>query len=168
MAEAAERQKMSEAEYLAYERDAPDKHEFFAGEVFSMAGARLVHNAVLANVIGELRAVLRDRPCRVLPSDMRVLTPSTRLYTYPDASLVCGRPEFGGDRADTLLNPTAIFEVLSNSTEKYDRGDKFARYREIAPLVHYVLVASKVDRVEHFDSMGGGARADSCVQHSAP
>jgi Uma2 family endonuclease len=157
MVQAVDRARMTESDYLAFERAATDKHELFEGAVFSMAGGTLTHNTVVANVIVELAAATRGGACRPLASDMRVLTPSSRLYTYPDALLLCGRPQFGDERADTLLNPTAIFEVLSESTEKYDRGDKFARYREIPSLAHYVLVASKADRVEHFARQADGS-----------
>src|SRR5580698_2706245 len=122
--EAAQKRSWTPDEYLAMERSSPEKHEYCDGEVFAMAGASEKHNLIVANVVGELRNLLRRRPCKVYPSDMRVKIPATGLYTYPDASIVCHRPAFEDDTADTLLNPQAIVEVLSDSTEDYDRGTK--------------------------------------------
>jgi Uma2 family endonuclease len=132
-------------EYLAWERQQLEKHEFHGGEVFAMAGATSEHNLIVANVLGELRTALRQKPCRVYASDLRVKIPATGLYTYPDASVVCGRPEFEDDKLDTLLNPLVLVEVLSDSTEDYDRGTKFTNYRTIASFRDYVLVST--DRV---------------------
>ncbi len=139
-AEAAGRRTWTPAEYLAWERAAPDKHEFLGGEIFAMAGASFAHNKIVGNIVGELRDALRDRPCDVTPSDLRVKIPAVGLYTYPDAVVVCGEPQFEDDKLDTLLNPTVIVEVLSDSTEAYDRGKKFRYYRTIPSLRDYVLV----------------------------
>ncbi|MBX3441852.1 MAG: Uma2 family endonuclease [Planctomyces sp.] len=136
-------------EYLAAERASDIRHEYYAGVVTAMAGASFRHNLITGNIVGECRRELGDRRCFVLPSDMRVRTRST-LFAYPDVVIVCGTPEFEGDREDTLLNPTVVIEVLSESTEAYDRGDKFAHYRSIASLTEYVLVAQDRMRVEHF------------------
>jgi Uma2 family endonuclease len=144
------RQRMTAAEYLALERAAPQKHEFFNGELFAMAGASEAHNLITLNVAEALRAGLRGRPCRVYASDMRVKIDATGLYTYPDVVAVCGERQFEDERRDTLLNPTVIFEVLSSSTEAYDRGDKFAHYRRLASLQEYVLIAQDRHRVERF------------------
>jgi Uma2 family endonuclease len=137
-------------EYLAWERLQQEKHEFHGGEVFAMAGATFEHNQIVANMIGELRALLRKMPCRVCASDLRVKIPATGLYTYPDASVVCGRPEFEDDKLDTLLNPLILVEVLSSSTEDYDRGTKFTNYRTIASLRDYVLISTDKVLVEHY------------------
>lgn len=137
------------AEYLAFERASPVKHEYFDGEVFAMAGATEPHNLIAGNVVRELGNVLKDRPCRIYGSDMRILCP-TGLRTYPDVAAVCGQRRFEDERRDTLLNPIVIVEVLSPSTERYDRGRKFRNYQTIPSLREYVLVSSDEMRVEHF------------------
>ena len=113
-----------------------------------MAGANEAHNLVVANLVRELSKQLRNRPCRVYPSDMRVRIPATGLYTYPDAIAVCGEPKFRDEQRDTLLNPNLVVEVLSPSTEAYDRGRKFEHYQSIGSVSEYLLVSS--DRV-HVD-----------------
>jgi Uma2 family endonuclease len=142
-------------EYLAWERASPQKHELFEGEVFAMAGASEEHNLIVANILRELGNLFRKRPCKVYPSDMRVKAP-TGLYTYPDVSAICGRPDFEDAELDTLLNPTVLFEVLSDSTELYDRGKKFASYRTIPSLKDYVLVSQDSVFVEHFTRQADG------------
>jgi Uma2 family endonuclease len=107
----------SPQEYLALERTSKEKHEYFAGKVLAMAGASLAHNDIAANLIGEIRSLLKDRPYRILPSDIRVSIPSRESYMYPDAVIVCGQPEMEDDTFDTLKNPVVIFEILSPSTE---------------------------------------------------
>jgi Uma2 family endonuclease len=136
-------------EYLALERVAETKSEFFDGEIFAMAGGSEAHSHIAANLIRRVGNALDGRPCRVYTSDMRVKTP-TGLYTYPDASVMCGKPEFEGDQRDILLNPVVIFEVLSPSTEAYDRGRKFQNYREIPSLMAYVLVSQDRKLMEQF------------------
>jgi Uma2 family endonuclease len=138
------------AEYLAAERSSPTRHEFFDGEIFAMAGASFEHNKIVGNLVGELRTALRHRPCDVTPSDLRVKVPATGLYTYPDVTVLCGDPLFDDDARDTLLNPTAFVEVLSESTEGYDRGKKFRNYRSIATFREYVLVAQDGVSVERY------------------
>lgn len=145
------------AEYLAWERLQPDKHEFHGGEVFDMAGATFEHNQIVINVGAELRALLRQKPCRVCASDLRVKIPATGLYTYPDASVVCGRPEFEDDKLDTLLNPLILIEVLSDSTADYDRGTKFTIYRTIASLQDYVLISTDKILVEYYTRKEDGS-----------
>ena len=137
-------------EYLALERQAQCKSEYYAGEVFAMAGASRWHNLIVANVIGELRSQLKGRPCTTYPSDMRVKISPTGLYTYPDVIVVCGEAQFEDTQQDTLLNPTLIVEVLSESTEAYDRGGKFAHYRKLASLMEYVLIAQTKSHIEHY------------------
>lgn len=141
--------RLSVTDYLTFERASDTKHEFFDGEVFAMAGASEPHNLIAGNLIGELRNALRQSPCRVYPSDMRVVLP-TGLRTYPDVVVVCDKPQFEDDRHDTLLNPLVIFEVLSPSTELYDRTRKFAHYRTCPSLREYVLVSQDQSLVEHF------------------
>jgi Uma2 family endonuclease len=137
-------------EYLALERQAQYKSEYYAGEIFAMAGASRWHNLIVANVIGELRSQLKGRPCTTYPSDMRVKISPTGLYAYPDITVVCGEARFEDTQQDTLLNPTLIVEVLSDSTEAYDRGGKFAHYRKLDSLMTYVLITQTKPHVEHY------------------
>jgi len=137
-------------EYLALERASATKHEFYDGEIFAMAGASVPHNLVAGNLFAALHAALRDRDCVTLPSDMRVLLP-TGLYTYPDASVVCGPRDvetIGG--VDTLKNPLTIVEVLSKSTEPFDRGRKFDHYKTVRSLKGYLLLWQDRPRADHF------------------
>jgi Uma2 family endonuclease len=129
-------------QYLEIERKAEYKSEYYQGEMFAMAGAKWNHNLIAAHLVREFDQQLRLRPCSVTPSDMRVHVNATGLYTYPDAVVVCGEPQFLDGQFDTLLNPTVIAEVLSRSTEAYDRGRKFEHYRSIESLRQYLLVAS--------------------------
>lgn len=136
-------------EYLALDRASDVKHEYFAGFIYAMAGASYAHGIITGNLIGELRDALRDRPCGVIPNDLRVRTRST-LYTFPDVVVVCGPPEFEGDRRDIVLNPSLVIEVLSPSSEAWDRGQKFEHFRSIPSLKEYVLVAQDHVHIEHF------------------
>ena len=139
----------SPADYLALERASDVKHEFFDGEMFLMAGGTVEHSQVAANVIRALGNALADSPCRVLTSDMKIKLP-TGLYTYPDASVVCDQPQYEDDRKDVLLNPLLIVEVLSPSTEAYDRGQKFRHYQTCPSLREYVLIAQDRSAVDHY------------------
>lgn len=141
---------MTEAEYLAFERAAETKHEFFGGEVFDMAGASFKHNVIVGNLIAALGGQLRGRSCVVTPSDLRLHVPGLASFTYPDVMVICGEPRFFDDRSDTLLNPTIIIEVLSSSTEANDRGAKFQVYRAIDSLREYLLVSQNTPRIERF------------------
>ncbi len=138
------------AEYLILERAAATKSEFLDGEIFAMAGASRRHNLITGNVLGELRAQLRHRPCEVYPSDMRVTVPATGLYTYPDVVVVCDPPRFEDAVLDTLLNPTLLVEVLSESTAGYDRGAKFDDYRSIESLREVLFIAQDSVHVLHY------------------
>jgi Uma2 family endonuclease len=141
-------------EYLEAERRAEEKSEYFDGEIYAMSGASLRHNRLVANLVGTLHSQLRGGPCAALPSDMRVRVPATGLYTYPDVSVVCGEPQLEDAHMDILLNPVVLIEVLSESTEGYDRGRKFEHYRRIASLQEYVLVSQKQPRVEGYRRQG--------------
>jgi Uma2 family endonuclease len=141
---------LTEAQYLADERAASSKHELWDGVVFAMAGASLVHNQIVVNVGRALANVTDDTPCIVLSSDMKVHVPLRKGYVYPDVSVVCGRPSFVDDHTDVITNPMVIVEVLSDSTERFDRGEKFAGYRSLPSLVDYLLVAQDQARVEHY------------------
>lgn len=147
---------MTVAEYLAFERSAEGKHEYYRGQLFAMAGASRAHNQIVANVLGEMRALLRERPCEVYASDMRVRVADTGLYAYPDATAVYGGPQVDGEHQDILVNPQLIVEVLSPSTEAYDRGKKFALYRAIPSLVDYLLVAQDRRLVDHYVRQADG------------
>jgi Uma2 family endonuclease len=137
-------------EYLAMERKAEYKSEYIDGEIVAMTGASRTHNLIVFNIAREIGRQLRGRPCEGYANDMRVRIPSTRLYTYPDVVVVCDEPEFEDDQVDTLLNPTLIIEVLSESTELYDRGKKFGFYRTIDSLAEYLLVAQDEQRIEKY------------------
>lgn len=138
------------AEYLRLERAAEHKSEFVNGRIHAMTGASRAHNLIVGNIFGEIRARLRGRPCEVYVNDMRVKVRQTGLYTYPDVAAVCGAPQFEDDVVDTLLNPSVIVEVLSDSTEKYDRGTKFSHYRRLESLREYILVSQDRPSVEKF------------------
>jgi Uma2 family endonuclease len=140
--------------YLALERQATHRSEYINGHIFAMAGASRQHNLIAGNVFGELRAQLRGRPCEAYINDMRVKVGVTGLYTYPDVAALCGEPHFEDRHLDTLLNPSVIVEVLSPSTEAYDRGEKFAHYRRLESLRDYVLIAQDKVRVEHYVRQG--------------
>lgn len=132
---------LTPAEYLAKEGRAEYKSEFFRGEMFAMAGASRFHNRVKENLIIRIGGMLLGGPCQTFSSDQRVLVDRTGLYTYPDIVVLCGKGEYDPLDEDTLTNPTAIIEVLSPSTEKYDRGAKFRNYRQIPSMKEYILVA---------------------------
>lgn len=138
------------AEYLAMERRAEYKSEYINGQIFAMAGASRAHNLITWNIARELGSQLKNRPCEAYVAGMRVKVDATGLYTYPDAVVVCGDIRLEDTHNDTLLNPTVIVEVLSPSTESYDRGEKFAHYRRLPSLREYLLVAQDRMRVEHY------------------
>lgn len=132
------------------ERASPNKHERWYGEVFAMAGASFLHNQIVGNLARALGNLVLDGPCVVLPSDMKIHVPRTDAYVYPDVSVVCSEPEFFDDTSDVICNPRVVVEVLSASTERFDRGDKFAGYRSLTSMVDYLLVAQTQARVEHY------------------
>ena len=142
--------KVTEEQYLAIDRAAEFRSEFLDGEMIAMSGGSMRHAQLQANVIGELFAALRGGDCRVYSSDFRARVSKTRMYAYPDVSVVCGEPALADERQDILLNPVVIFEVLSPSTEKYDRGVKFRYYRTIDSLTDYVLVDQDQVRIEQY------------------
>ncbi|MGQ0701190.1 MAG: Uma2 family endonuclease [Panacagrimonas sp.] len=142
---------LTETEYLAIERASIDrKCEFVNGEMFAMSGASFPHNVLTRNLIVALQTRLRGGPCQALSQDLRTRVNPTRMYTYPDVLIVCGTPQFIDGEHDTLINPTVIFEVLSPSTESWDRGGKFQHYQAIESLSEYVLVSQTAKRVELF------------------
>lgn len=141
-------------QYLALERKAEYKSEYVNGRIFAMAGASRQHNQITFNIAGELRLQLKGRACIAYSNDMRVKVPQTGLYSYPDVVATCNEPKFEDTFVDTLLNPTVIIEVLSDSTEVYDRGEKFAHYRRLSSLEEYILVAQHRICLEHYARQG--------------
>lgn len=150
---AVPRHRYTVAEYLALERARDFRSEFYRGEMFAMVGGSMAHSLIAANLIGELRNALKHRPCRVFTTDMRIECPSG-LFTYPDVSVVCGEPQLRDDHRDTLQNPLLIAEVLSESTEAYDRGRKFELYRSIPSLLDYLLVPQDRACIQRFSRPG--------------
>lgn len=147
---------ISPEQYLEMERAAEAKSEYYRGSIYAMSGGSYAHAQVIGNLTGELRARLKGRSCSVTPSGMRVRTSAQGLYTYPDVVVVCGQPEFADDQRDTLLNPNLLIEVLSPSTERRDRGFKFAQYRSIESLGEYLLVSQEEAGVECFARQSSG------------
>ncbi|MBA2591672.1 MAG: Uma2 family endonuclease [Pseudomonadota bacterium] len=140
--------------YLALERAAAFKSEFHDGHIYAMTGASREHNLVSVNICREMSLRLKDRPREVYINDMRVRAAESRDYFYPDVVLVCDQPEFEDEKLDTLLNPSLLIEVLSPSTEAYDRGGKFARYRKIPSVREYLLVSQDQARIERYVRQG--------------
>ncbi|WP_373650235.1 MULTISPECIES: Uma2 family endonuclease [unclassified Schlesneria] len=140
---------LTSSEYLEIERQAPFRSEFFRGEMFAMAGGSARHSRIKTNLLSLLNNRLKGQPCVTYDNDLRMMCP-TGLYTYPDASVICGDLTFDDDREDTALNPTVLLEVLSKSTEAYDRGKKFDHYRTIPTLQEYVLVSQDEPMVQTF------------------
>jgi len=159
MGDPAARLRMTEEEYLAFERASEEKHEFVDGEIFAMSGGTYEHNTIAQSVGSVLRGALLGRSCTVQNANMKVHIPSTGRFVYPDVTVVCGRPEFKDDKRDVILNPRVIVEVLSPSTELYDRGDKFANYRTISSLRHYIMVAQDKPLVEVYTRQDDGSWA---------
>jgi len=141
---------LSPAQYLELERNAEFKSEYYAGEMYAMAGASEAHVLIVSNLTFEFVSQFRRRPCKTYIMDMRVRIDASGLYAYPDVVLVCGNPDFTDGRHDTLLNPQVIIEVLSPSTAAYDRGEKFLHYRLLPSLTDYLLVTQNAMRVEHY------------------
>lgn len=141
-------------EYLARERASEFRSEYVAGEIFAMSGATRAHNTISLNVAAELRAQLRGRPCEVYIADMRVKVSARGAYRYPDVVALCGPPRFDDATHDTLLNPSLIVEVLSESTERVDRGEKFSEYRRLDSLREYLLISQHHRLVERYERQG--------------
>ena len=159
MATPAVQTRLTPEEYIAFERKAlPDgeiiRYEYINGELIAMSGASRAHNLITGNIFGELRTQLRSSGCETYMSDMRVSTPTTTSYFYPDVVVVCEEPRFEDDVFDTLLNPIILVEGLSPSTEVYDRREKFAHYRQLPSLQEYTLVAQDKVLVKHYRRQG--------------
>ena len=144
------KQTMSVAEYFAFEHNQQEKHEYYEGAVYLQAGASVAHNLICANIIAALRPQLRGQRCQVYPSDIRIKIPQRRHYVYADVTIICAPVLLDEADPETVRNPKVIIEVLSPSTEDYDRGRKFQAYRRIPDLTEYLLVAQDSIRVEHF------------------
>jgi Uma2 family endonuclease len=143
--------KLTAPQYLDVERAAEHRSEFFDGEMFAMAGNSPRHSRIASNINGLLWFHLQGNSCQPYDSNLRIRVPSTGLYTYADVLVVCGPLEFGGDdRNETIVNPTLIVEVLSPTTEKYDRGKKFEQYKELVSFQEYLLVAQNEARIDRF------------------
>jgi len=151
-------------EYLALEAVAEVKHEYFGGYIVAMAGAELDHNQIAENVRAELRAGLGDRPCRILGSDQRVIVESVGEYFYPDIIVTCLDPVLVDPKPRSLTNPQVIIEILSESTERYDRGDKWHAYQAIPTLADYVMVASTKRELQHYHRLPDGSWTLRVVQ----
>ncbi|HYE76225.1 MAG TPA: Uma2 family endonuclease [Blastocatellia bacterium] len=154
---------LTEEEYLEMERKSEERHLYLDGYVYAMAGETLAHGDICTNIIGTLFSQLRDSPCRVLSKDMKVRSgpiPTARrtkkgMFSYPDIIVVCGTPVFHDHHRDVLLNPTVIIEVLSDSTEAFDRGQKFLRYRNyLESLSEYILISQNTAHIDHFQRRG--------------
>ncbi len=146
----APNQRLTQAQYLEIERAAETRSEYFDGEMFAMSGASRAHNKISLNIASSLNGQLADRRCEVYQSDMRVKVKSVGLYTYPDVVATCENPQFEDDVVDSLINPQVIIEVLSKSTEGYDRGKKFEYYQGLESLQEYLLVSQASPRVERY------------------
>ena len=145
-----QRSHWTEMEYLAFERQSETKHELVDGQIIAMSGASGAHNLITASTIAALIVQVRGKNCRVFSSDMRVRAPLLGNHTYPDITVVCGEVEYTDDTLETVANPTLIVEVLSPSTERFDRNQKFQNYWRIPSLETYLLIAQDQARVERF------------------
>ncbi len=148
----------TEEEYLSFEDESPTKHEFLDGRVYAMAGAPERHNVICAHAIIALGNLLRGGSCRIFTSDQRIHVVGKRFYTYPDGGIVCGKSEYhpkGGNNM-VLMNPSLLFEVLSPSTEEYDRGEKLFLYRQIESLKDVLLIDPETRTVEHYRRVARG------------
>lgn len=157
MGHAAALQPLTVAEYLEWERAQPEKHEYHLGEVFAMAGGSPRHNFLSGAVVAELRAALRGKGCHVFISDQRISAREGERYVYADAVVACGGARMEAQTSDVLANPKVIVEVLSRSTEAYDRGDKWESYQRLPSLTDYLLVSQGARQIEHFQRESGGS-----------
>ena len=147
---------MTYAAYLAAEEVSETKHEYLRGEVYAMAGGTPEHAALMAAVSAELIMALRGRPCRVYSSELRVRIDATDMSTYPDVSVVCGELKTADIDRNAITNPILIVEVLSDSTEAYDRGEKFSHYRRLPTLREYLLLSQHQPRIESYRKSSQG------------
>jgi Uma2 family endonuclease len=149
-------------EYFVVEENSAVKHEFFNGEIFAMAGASVAHNHISGNLLALLRTNLRETTCNAFGSDLRIGSPAG-LFTYPDVSVICGRVDLVPDRPDTATNPVLLFEVLSDATRDYDRGEKFELYKAIPSLQEYVLIEQGEVFIQHFRRSESGRWSETAL-----
>ena len=150
MSSAAVQTYLTPEEYLDWERKSDTKHEYLRGEIIAMSGASREHSLIVTNISGELYIQLKEGVCEVHTNDMRVRTHPETSYFYPDVVVVCGEPRFENNAFDTLLNPIVLVEVLSPSTQAYDRGEKFKNYQQLTSLQEYILVSQDEVHIEHY------------------
>ena len=141
---------ISPEDYLVMERASEEKHEYFKGNIFAMSGASWEHNVIAKNISTIILPFLKGSPCDMFGSDLRIHIPENTLYTYPDFSIICGKPEVTDKEKDTAVKPSVIIEILSKSTKDYDRGSKFMLYRSIKTLKEYITIDSLSFSVEIF------------------
>ncbi len=134
-------QQMTEEEYLLFEVEALERHEYYHGEVFAMSGGRVAHARIMMNASREVSQRLKGKRCEAFGEALRIHIEAAGLYTYPDLSIVCGELTRYKNRKDTITNPVVLIEVLSPDTERYDRGEKFDFYRQIPSLEEYIMIA---------------------------
>ncbi|MFT3934796.1 MAG: Uma2 family endonuclease [Chitinophagaceae bacterium] len=137
-------------EYLAYEIESGEKHEYYQGEMFTMSGAKVTHNEIALNVITSIKNFLKGKPCKPYNSEQRICIEKNTLFTYPDISVFCDKIATRNNDEMNAINPSIIIEVLSASTRNYDRGTKFKLYRDISTLKEYILIDSESINVEAF------------------
>lgn len=143
-------------EYLEMENASSEKHEYYKGEIFAMAGTKMAHNEITSNLATELGAQLKGSGCKPYGSDLRIYVEKNSLFTYPDLSVICGKKESRNNDDFNILNPSVLFEVLSESSKDYDRGSKFMLYRDIPGLKTYVIVDSLSIKVEVYSINSAG------------
>jgi Uma2 family endonuclease len=148
--------RLSPDEYLAVERTADRRSEYLDGYVLAMAEGSEAHNVIAGNLVTLLNVHLREEPCRVFPSDMKVHRVHSNRFFYPNVTVVCGESRFVDDNRDVLLNPVLLIEVLSNDTESFDRGEKFKSYLQLDSLREYVLVSQSAPVVERYTRQATG------------
>lgn len=147
--------RLTPEQYLSQERQSEVRSEYFDGEIFAMAGASREHNQISTNLVRVLGNQLLEKPCNVYSSDMKVKIDKVRKYTYPDVVVACQPERFEDEKRDVLLNPVVIIEILSDSTEAYDRGRKFLHYQSLDSLVEYLLVSQNASLIERFSRQDG-------------
>lgn len=158
----AVRKYYSEEEFLILERMSKTKNEYYRGEIFAMSGASFQHNQISSSLIKNIGTHLEGASCNIYGSDLRVHAQLKSFYTYPDAVIICGDPSFVDNQFDTIINPSVIFEILSPSTEEYDRTVKFEFYKNIWSLKEYVLIDSKKIMIEVFSRQAGNSWTSVC------
>lgn len=152
---------LSIEDYLTFEEHSAVKHEYYRGEIFAMAGTSFDHGTISGNVLASLHGFLRDKPCFIQGSDIKTHIYKNTLFTYPDISVICGKPEYAFNTKHTIVNPKVIIEILSDSTANYDRTTKFALYSQIPSLETYVLIHQNVAKIELFSKINENIWTDS-------